>query len=79
MAAGSKLALGQEPIVAVAFSAMLLAFSREKLHQTVLAQKDSLSVLGTLLEVLPCLADLISGLFLNTTEYSIKTLSTDIV
>ncbi|KAK9909835.1 hypothetical protein WJX75_008174 [Coccomyxa subellipsoidea] len=50
MAAGSKLALAQEPIVAVAFSAMLLAFSREKLHQTVLAQKDSLAVLGALLE-----------------------------
>lgn len=52
MAAGSKLALTQEPIVAVAFSAMLLAFSREKLHQAVLAQKDSLAVMGVLLEVL---------------------------
>lgn len=57
MAAGSKLALAQEPVVAVAFSAMLLAFSREKLHQTVLAQKDSMAVLGALLEVLLSLPD----------------------
>lgn len=51
MAAGSKLALAQEPIVAVAFSAMLLAFSREKLHQTVLAEQSSLSVMSALLQV----------------------------
>lgn len=52
MAAGSKLALAEEPIVALAFSAILLAFSRDKLDQTVLAHRDSLAVLGVLLEVL---------------------------
>ncbi|BDA42662.1 hypothetical protein COCOBI_03-5550 [Coccomyxa sp. Obi] len=50
MAAGSKLALAKEPIVALAFSAMLLAFSRDKLDQAVLAQRESLTVLGVLLE-----------------------------
>lgn len=54
MAAGSKLALADEPIVALAFSAMLLAFSRDKLDQTVLVHRESLTVLGILLEVALC-------------------------
>lgn len=51
MAGGSKLALKQDPVLALAFGAMLLAFSREKIDQAMLAEKDALTVLGLVLEV----------------------------
>jgi hypothetical protein len=51
MSAGGKLALTKEPVVAVAFAAMLLAFSHDKLDQSTLAQEKPLALLCLLLQV----------------------------
>ena len=51
MSAGSQLELGSEPVLALAFAAMLLAYARDRAEQGALASKGCLSVLAQLLQV----------------------------
>ena len=51
MIAGSKLRLNREPLTALAFSIMLLAFARDRAEQAALRQDSSLAVLTLLLQV----------------------------
>ena len=51
MIAGSKLRLDREPLTALAFSIMLLAFARDRAEQAALRQDSSLAVLTLLLQV----------------------------
>ena len=51
MSAGSKLQLDREPLTALAFSIMLLAFARDRAEQAALRQDSSLAVLTLLLQV----------------------------
>ena len=51
MIAGSKLRLDREPLTALAFSIMLLAFARDRAEQAALRQDSALAVLTLLLQV----------------------------
>ena len=51
MIAGSRLQLNREPLTALAFSIMLLAFARDRAEQAALRQDSSLAVLTLLLQV----------------------------
>lgn len=50
MAAGSRLKLAQEPVLALAYAALLLAHARDCAEQAALAGKASLAVLAALLQ-----------------------------
>lgn len=53
MAAGASLDLTKDPLLALAFAAMLLAYVRDRSEQAALAGSSSLAVLSQLLQVFP--------------------------
>lgn len=51
MTAGSRLHLDREPLTALAFGVMLLAFAKDRAEQAALRQDSALAVLKLLLQV----------------------------
>ena len=57
MGAGGRLELGREPVLALAFAAMLLAYARDRAEQGALASRGCLAVLARLLQVRGCIIE----------------------